>query len=183
MALRQAARLTGATDVHFAVLIHDLGKGTTPQAEWPRHIAHEHRGKKLVERVCKRLRAPNLHRDLALKVCEYHTHSHRALELRGKTILKLLNATDALRRPDRFEAFLLACEADARGRLGLEEREYPQADYLRQALRITSEVTAAQFAQEGLTGKALGDAISIERVRRLEDLRRNEQRSSPTDRN
>ena len=67
-------------------------------------------------------------------MCQYHTHCHRALELRGKTLLKLLNATDALRRPDRFEAFLLACEADARGRLGLEQRDYPQADYLRQAL-------------------------------------------------
>ena len=131
MALQQAALLTPATDVRFALLLHDLGKGTTPRAEWPRHIAHEHRGLKLVERVCQRLKAPGQHRELALKVCEYHTLCHRALALRGKTLLKLLNATDALRRPERFEAFLLACEADARGRKGLEQRDYPQADFLR----------------------------------------------------
>ena len=171
MALQQAVALTTATDVRFAVLIHDLGKGTTPSAEWPRHIAHEHRGLKLVDKVCKRLKAPALHRELALKVCEFHTHCHRALELRGKTLLKLFNATDALRRPDRFEAFLLACEADARGRKGLEQRDYPQADYLRRALASAREVTAAPFAQQGVTGKALGESINTERVRRLESLR------------
>ena len=171
MTLQQAARLTTATDVRFALLVHDLGKGSTPAAEWPRHIAHEHRGLKLVKGVCKRLKAPGQHRDLALKVCEYHTHCHRALELRGKTLLKLLNATDALRRPDRFEAFLLACEADARGREGLEQRRYPQADYLRRALHIAQHVTAARFDGQGLEGKALGEAITAERVRQLDELR------------
>ena len=127
MALQQAAALSADTDVRFAVLLHDLGKGTTPQAEWPRHLRHEQRGVQLVEQVCQRLRAPRRHSELARAVCLYHTLCHRALELRGKTLLKLLTATDALRRPDRFEAFLLACEADARGRLGLEQRDYPQA--------------------------------------------------------
>ena len=172
MALQQAALLTPATDVRFALLLHDLGKGTTPRAEWPRHIAHERRGLKLVEQVCQRLKAPGQYRELALKVCEYHTHCHRALELRGKTLLKLLNATDALRRPERFEAFLLACEADARGRKGLEQRDYPQADYLRRAQAMAQEVSAAAFSEQGLQGKALGEAIAAERVRRLEALRR-----------
>ncbi|MCB1730087.1 MAG: multifunctional CCA addition/repair protein [Halieaceae bacterium] len=172
MALQQAALLTPATDVRFALLLHDLGKGTTPRAEWPRHIAHERRGLKLVEQVCQRLKAPGQHRELAVKVCEYHTHCHRALELRGKTLLKLLNATDALRRPERFEAFLLACEADARGRKGLEQRDYPQADYLRCAQAMAQEVSAAAFSEQGLQGKALGEAIAAERVRRLEALRR-----------
>ncbi len=172
MALQQAVVLSSSTDVRFAVLIHDLGKGTTPRAEWPRHIAHEHRGIKLVDAVCQRLKAPNQFRDLARKVCQYHTHCHRALELRGKTILKLLTVTDALRRPQRFEAFLLACEADARGRLGFEQRDYPQADYLRRALSITQSVTAAQFAGDGLEGKAIGEAINAERVRLLGVLRR-----------
>ena len=104
-------------------------------------------------------------------MCEYHTHCHRALELRGTTILKLFNATGALRRPERFEAFLLACEADSRGRLGFEDRDYPQTDYLRRALTIAREVTAAEFAGQGLEGKALGEAINAERVRRLEQLR------------
>lgn len=171
MALQQAVLLSSATDVRFAVLIHDLGKGTTPEKDWPRHIAHEERGVKLVQNACKRLRAPNQHRDLALKVCQYHTHCHRALELRGKTVLKLLNVTDALRRPDRFEAFLLACEADARGRLGLEQRDYPQANYLRRALSIAQGVTAADFTAQGIQGKALGEAINAERVSLLEELR------------
>jgi tRNA nucleotidyltransferase (CCA-adding enzyme) len=171
MALQQAALLTPATDVRFAVLIHDLGKGSTPPAQLPRHIAHEHRGLKLVDKVCKRLKVPGQHRELALKVCEYHTHCHRALELRGKTLLKLLNVTDALRRPDRFEAFLLACEADARGRKGLEQRSYPQADYLRRALGIAREVTAGLFSGQGVEGKALGEAISAERAARLDALR------------
>ena len=87
MSLEQAVLLSPDTDVRFAVLIHDLGKGTTPQDEWPRHIAHEHSGLKLVKDVCQRLKVPNQHRDLALKVCEFHTHCHRALELRGKTLL------------------------------------------------------------------------------------------------
>jgi len=171
MALQQAVLLSSAADVRFAVLIHDLGKGTTPQAEWPRHVAHEHRGRKLVERVCGRLRVPNHFRELALQVCEFHTLCHRALELRGATLLKLLARTDALRRPERFEAFLHACEADARGRKGLESRAYPQADYLRDALAVAREVKAADFAESGLSGKALGAAIEAERVHRLEALR------------
>ena len=169
MSLQQAVKLGGAGDVRFAVLLHDLGKGITPEEELPRHIAHEFRGTKLVKAACKRLKAPNQYRDLALKACEYHLHSHRAMELRGKTLLKLLNATDALRRPDRFEAFLLACEADARGRLGLEDKPYPQGRYLREAREIVMEVTAGLFP--GVEGKALGQAIAEKRVRRLDEFR------------
>jgi tRNA nucleotidyltransferase (CCA-adding enzyme) len=169
MTLQQAVKLGGGQDVRFAVLLHDLGKGITPKEELPRHIAHEFRGIKLVKAACKRLKAPNQYRDLALKACEYHLHSHRAMELRGKTLLKLLNATDALRRPDRFEAFLLACEADARGRLGLEEAPYPQGDYLRQAREIAMGVSAGMFP--GVEGRELGEAIAEERIGRLEDFR------------
>lgn len=171
MALQQAAMLSPATDVRFAVLLHDLGKGMTPDADWPRHIAHEHRGLPLVKRACQRLKAPGAYRELALKVSEYHTHCHRALELRGKTLLKLFNATGALRSADRFEAFLLACEADARGRKGLEQREYPQADYLRHALAVAKTVTAADFKEQGVHGKALGEAIKAKQVQRLDTLR------------
>ena len=171
MVLQQAAKLSQHTDVRFAALMHDLGKGTTPEAEWPRHIGHEKRGLKLVDAVCKRLKVPNRHRDLARKACEYHAHCHRSLELRGETILKLLNATDALRNPDRFEVFLLACEADARGRTGFEARDYPQADYLRGALAIARGVTAADVEAEGLSGRELGEAIRREQIARLEDNR------------
>ena len=169
MSLQQAVKLGGSEDVRFAVLLHDLGKGITPEEELPRHIAHEFRGIKLVKAACKRLKAPNQYRDLALKACEYHLHSHRAMELRGKTLLKLLSATDALRRPDRFEAFLLACEADARGRLGLEDKPYPQGGYLREAREIALGVTAGLFP--GVEGKALGEAIADERVLRLDSYR------------
>ena len=124
-----------------------------------------------VDRLSRRLKSPNRHRALAIAVCEFHTHCHRALELRGKTLLKLLNASDALRRPDRFEAFLAACEADARGRLGLEDRPYPQADYLRAARSAAAAVTAASFLDQGLEGPALGEAINGERIRRLDGLR------------
>jgi tRNA nucleotidyltransferase (CCA-adding enzyme) len=169
--LEQAVALSADTDVRFAVLLHDLGKGTTPPSEWPRHIAHEHRGLELVQAVCDRLRPPRRYVELARAVCQYHTLCHQALELRGKTLLKLLTATDALRRPERFQAFLLACEADARGRLGLEDRDYPQAEYLRRALSTAASVSASQFADQALSGKALGRAINDARVAALEALR------------
>jgi len=171
MVLQQAARLSPRTEVRFAALLHDLGKATTPEAELPRHIAHESRGLPLVKQVCTRLKAPNRHRDLALRVCELHLLCHRAQELRGKTLLKLLRGTGALRQPQEFEWFLQTCEADARGRLGLENRPYPQADYLRRASAAAQAVTAAPFAAQGITGKALGEAISAEQIHRLEALR------------
>jgi len=168
MCLEQAVKLNAGTEVRFAVLVHDLGKALTPAAELPRHIAHEQRGLKPVRAVCERLKAPNSYRELALAVCEYHLHCHRALELRGKTLLKLMRGTGALRQPERFEAFLLACEADARGRAGLEDRPYPQADYLRTALLAARAVTAQPFTAQGLTGKAIGAAMEQEQVRVLE---------------
>ncbi len=171
MTLRQAVALGADSEVRFAVLVHDLGKGATPPAEWPRHIRHEARGVKLIEQLCRRLRVPTRHSELARTVCAQHTLCHRALELRGKTVLKLLTATDALRRADRFECFLLACEADARGRLGLEQRDYPQADYLRRAREVALGVNAAQFRDSGLSGRELGEAIAAQRVKLLEALR------------
>lgn len=171
MVLQQAAQLSPDTDVRFAALLHDLGKGLTPEAQWPRHIAHEQRGLALVRAVCERLRAPNQYRELALQVCEYHLLCHRAPELRGKTLLKLLRDTGALRQPARFESFLLACEADARGRQGLESQPYPQADYLRRALATARAITAASFIEQGISGRALGDAIAREQARQLDALR------------
>ena len=128
MVLTQSAALSRDSRVVFAALVHDLGKGVTPTEILPSHRAHEHAGLPLVAAVCDRLKVPNAHRQLALSVCEYHLLVHRARELRGATLLKMLEATGALRDQERFEHFLIACEADSRGRLGFEDRSYPQAD-------------------------------------------------------
>jgi tRNA nucleotidyltransferase (CCA-adding enzyme) len=126
MVLEQAVRLDADPEVRFAALVHDLGKGTTPPAEWPRHHGHEERSVALIEAMAARLRVPTGYRDLAVIVARYHGIVHRALELRPGTILDFLERSDAFRRPARFAQALLACEADARGRTGFESRPYPQ---------------------------------------------------------
>ena len=159
LVLTQAARLSPDPEVRFAALVHDLGKGTTPKEEWPRHIAHETRGVPLVKALCKRLRIPNHFRDLALLVTEFHLHYHRAAELRPETLLKLLRRTDALRRPGRFEQFILACEADSRGRWGFEDAHFEQPDILRRVRDAAAAVDSRELSEQGLKGKALGEAL------------------------
>lgn len=167
MALRQAALLSPKAEVRFAVLGHDLGKGTTPPRHWPRHTGHEERGVALVRELCQRLGAPNRFRDLAGAVARYHGLCHRSLDLRPGTVVRLLEGVDAFRRGERFEDFLLACEADARGRLGLELDPYPQAAWLRDAWRAALTVDAAALAARGLAGAALGTALREERARAI----------------
>ena len=133
MVLDQAARMSPDPKVRFAALVHDLGKGTTPPAEWPSHRGHEERSVALIDALCERLRVPGDYRDLSVIVARYHGNVHRAFELRPKTILEILEKTDAFRRPERFSQALLACEADSRGRLGLEAVAYPQRTYLQAA--------------------------------------------------
>ncbi len=164
MVLRQAARLSDDTRVRFAALTHDLGKGTTPRSEWPKHIGHEQRTVKLLRTMCERLRVPNDHRELAEIVARDHGRCHRAMEMRANTIINLLEACDAFRRPERFELFLLACEADARGRLGMEQRDYPQAELLRRALQLAAAVKVADLDTEGLSGPAIGARLHQARV-------------------
>jgi tRNA nucleotidyltransferase (CCA-adding enzyme) len=171
MVLEQAARLSDDIAVRFAALVHDLGKATTPKDKWPSHPGHEARSVKLVRRLSERLRVPNECRDLGLIAAEYHTHCHRALELRASTLLKVLTQTDAFRRPGRFEQFLLACEADSRGRTGFEERAYPQADYFRGALTAASAIETGDLNGSGLTGAAIGKAIGERRLAALRDYR------------
>lgn len=148
MVLDQAELLSSALEVRFAALTHDLGKGTTPKRDLPSHPGHEARGVRLIREMANRLPVPNTCRDLGVMVAELHTHCHRALELRDKSILKVLEKTDAFRRPGRFEQFLLACEADARGRGGLEDRRYPQADFLRGAFAAASAVDSGAIAKQ-----------------------------------
>jgi len=165
--LEQAARHNQPLTVRWACLLHDLGKGLTPEEEWPRHIAHEHRGLKAIKAVNQRFKVPRDCQELALLVGEYHTHGHRALELKASTLLELLQRFDVYRRPQRFEEFIAACEMDARGRLGLEERDYPQAAYLRGAADAARAVAVQPLVEKGFTGQGLGEAIKRERLNAL----------------
>jgi tRNA nucleotidyltransferase (CCA-adding enzyme) len=163
MVIDQAEPLSGELDVRFAALVHDLGKATTSKSDLPSHPGHEQRGRKLIRKLAERLPVPRDCRDLGLIVAEFHTHCHRAFELRGSTIVKVLEKADAFRRPKRFERYLLVCEADARGRTGLEDRDYPQANYLRGAFDVASGVDAASIATEN-QGADIAAAIRRARV-------------------
>ncbi|MFQ5487223.1 MAG: multifunctional CCA addition/repair protein [Gammaproteobacteria bacterium] len=169
MVLEQACRLSPDSRVRFAALVHDVGKGLTPAEQWPHHIGHEAHGAALIEAMAQRLRISKAYRDLACLVARYHTHCHRAAELRPATLLDTLLALDALRRPQRLEQFLLACEADARGRLGFEERPYPQADILRRALHAMRSVEPRNLLAAGLQGPALADELRRRRIRAIAD--------------
>lgn len=160
MVVKVAAALSPLAMVRFAALVHDLGKADTPRAKWPRHAGHEVQSVQRVMELCARLRIPNEFRDLAVLAARHHGVVHRALELRAATIVDLFTHTDALRRPERFEQFLLACEADARGRKGLENRDYPQGSYLLRALAAAREVVL-----DGEELQAEGSQIA-ERLRR-----------------
>jgi tRNA nucleotidyltransferase (CCA-adding enzyme) len=164
LVLGQAARLSPDTRVRFAALVHDLGKGTTPAEQWPSHHAHEQRGVALVEALCERLRCPTEYRDLARLVARYHGVYHRAEELRPATFIKTLEALDAFRRPERVEQFLLACEADSRGRPGYEERAFAQPGLFRQAFAAARAVQARDVMAEGVAGKAIGERLHRARV-------------------
>ena len=165
MVLQQACRLSDDTEVRFAALMHDLGKGVTPVSEWPHHIEHEARGAKIVLDVCKRLRIPNEYRDLAERTARFHLHYHRALELKPSTIVKTLEQLDAFRKPQRFEKFLLASEADARGRPGHENSLFPQGDFFRKAFIAAQDVDTQALVQQGYSNKELADKIREERTR------------------
>jgi tRNA nucleotidyltransferase (CCA-adding enzyme) len=172
MVAEQAAKLSDDPVVRFAALTHDLGKGTTPPSEWPRHIAHEQRGVALVEALCDRLKIPNAYRELAILVSRYHLDAHRVTELRDNTLLEILERLDAFRRPARFEQWVLACEADARGRKGLENREYPQADLLRRARDTVAKVTLDPAERDGLDGPKIAEKLRNARLAALASQRR-----------
>ena len=171
MALREAVKLGGGVAVRFAVLMHDLGKGVTPADKLPSHHGHEDAGVALVEQLAARLRVPNHLRELAVMTARYHTHVHRASELRADTVLKTLEGCDALRRPERFEDFLLACESDARGRKGLEMRDYPQRQYFAAARTAVAAVILTPEERTGLSGEQIGQELRKRRVAAIETLK------------
>jgi tRNA nucleotidyltransferase (CCA-adding enzyme) len=148
MVIDYAASKNYSLAVRFAALTHDLGKGTTPPEEWPRHIGHEARSVKLVQDLCERIKVPNDVRDLALLVARYHGDVHRAAELRAATIANMLQSVDAYRKPERFEEFLQACSCDFHGRPGYAEKPYPQAERLREAADAARSVDAGAIAAE-----------------------------------
>jgi len=162
--LHQAALHRQPLSVRWACLLHDLGKGLTPEEEWPRHIAHEQKGLKAIKAVSLRFKVPRDCQELALLVGQYHTHGHRALELKPSTVLDLLQSFDVYRRPQRFEEFIVACEMDARGRKGFEDRSYPQADYLRGAALAARQVAVQPLLDKGYQGQELGEALKRERL-------------------
>jgi tRNA nucleotidyltransferase (CCA-adding enzyme) len=145
MCLDQAVQLSDDAAVRFAVLMHDVGKGLTPEDNWPHHYGHEKLGARSIEAACQRLRVPTGYAELARLTSLYHTHCHRAAELKPLTLLRTLDALDAFRRPQRLAQFLLACEADARGRTGFENRPYPQAGIFRRAWQHASAISVPEL--------------------------------------
>lgn len=170
MVLDQAARLTNNTQVRFAALVHDLGKGTTPANILPAHHGHEHRSVELVKQVSQRLRIPNHYRDLAIIVARYHGCYHRVIEMKASTIMEKLRAIDAFRRPARFEQFLLACEADARGRTGLEGIQPPQTQQMREMYQAAASIDVQPLIK-GLKGASAALAIKREQIEKIEAVR------------
>jgi len=171
MAVERAARLSDDPKIRFCALVHDLGKGTTSPDILPRHIGHEERGIPLVHEVCDRLRIPNDYRELAIPVTRLHLLCHKAFELRPVTILKIFRAADAFRKPERFEPFLLAVEADARGRKGFEESPYVQGAWLRALMQELQTVTTREILAEGITGPAVGEALDKKRIEIIKNFK------------
>ena len=160
-----AARIApGDALVGWCALVHDLGKGITPQAQLPRHDGHETSGLPLVQALSERLKVPAEFAAMGAHACRYHLDVHRALELRAGTVVSLFDALDLWRKPARLDVLLAACEADKRGRLGQSDAPYPQASYLRDCHAAARAVTAAPFVAQGLTGDAIGAAMHEARV-------------------
>jgi tRNA nucleotidyltransferase (CCA-adding enzyme) len=172
MVLDQSARIAAPLPVRFACLCHDLGKGTTPPELWPRHLGHEARSVELARAMCSRLKVPTDCAQLAELVAREHGNVHASAKLDATALMRLLERCDALRRPQRFEAALLACECDARGRLGLEDQAYPQRARLSGVLALARAVDSAAVssaaAARGLRGAAVGDALRHARIHAIE---------------
>ena len=167
-----ACELSVETTVRFAALVHDLGKGVTPRDQWPRHVGHEQAGVRVIGQMCERLKVPTEHRELGQLVSREHQRIHRAAELRDTTVLEVLEAADAFRRPERFDKLLLACEADARGRgPELRAQSYPQAQSFRDCFRAAAAVKLDVDVMQQLAGPAIAQALRVARVAAIRDVR------------
>lgn len=170
MVTKQAVLLSDSLPVRFAAQVHDLGKGVTPPSEWPSHKLHCHTGLKIIESLCDRIRVPNEFRDLALAVCAQHSNIHRADELKPTTKLKVLGLLDVWRKPERLEQVLLCCEADHRGRLGLEEKPYPQRDIFLRAYQAALSVEVQAVIRDGFQGKQIKEELDKRRIQAISEV-------------
>ena len=169
MVLQAAVELSTDPLIRFAALVHDLGKACTPMNEWPSHHGHEERGVAVIECLCQRLRIPVEYRTFAVMVSRVHLNIHRLFELQPKTIVKILEQTDAFRRPQRFEQLLIVCQADA---LGVGRKvNYQQGVYWRILLEECNKITAQNLIQQGYQGEAIKLGLHQQRVDCVERLK------------
>lgn len=171
MVAQQAAMLSSEVSVRFAAQVHDLGKGVTPESEWPSHKMHCHTGLKLIKQVCKRLKVPNECRDLALLVCQHHSNIHRTLELKPATALKLLNQMDVWRKPERFQQILLCCQADHQGRKGLEHLSYLPKEVMTQYFQAANAIDVQSIIAQGFQGKTIREELDRQRIQVITQLK------------
>ncbi|MCJ8319095.1 MAG: multifunctional CCA addition/repair protein [Colwellia sp.] len=179
MVLKQSVLLTNnieklavpKTAIRFAALCHDLGKGLTQSDKWPSHHGHEKAGLPLVEKIAAELKIPNQYKQLALKVCEHHLHCHKAFQLKSSTLLKIFNQLDVWRKPEEFDGFIIACKADFLGRLGFENRPYPQELYLKDAMTAARKVSAKVFVEQGLKGIEIKEAMTKSRLNAIKEVK------------
>ncbi|MGS0681333.1 multifunctional CCA addition/repair protein [Shewanella sp. 125m-7] len=164
MVLEQAAKLSKDNAVRFAALVHDLGKALSPKEHLPKHHGHGQKGLALIKALCLRIRIPNEYRDLALLVSDQHQNIHKITELRADTIVKLFDKADFWRKPQRLEQLLIACEADSKGRTGLELTPYPQANCLRLCFTAASAVEVKSIIAQGHIGAAIREQLNIARI-------------------
>ncbi|MUJ38488.1 multifunctional CCA addition/repair protein [Aliivibrio fischeri] len=169
MVAQQAAVLSQDSPIRFAAQVHDLGKGVTPESEWPSHKLHCHTGIKLIKRLCDRVRVPNDYRDLALLVCEHHSNIHRAAELRAQTFIKIFDKMDVWRKPERLAPILLCCQADHAGRLGLETQPYPQKQRFEAAFDAAKKVEVKEVVAAGFKGPEIREELSKRRIEAVKD--------------
>ena len=183
LVLKQAVNLTennpilNKSAVRFAAICHDLGKALTPQNILPHHYGHEQAGIKPTRTLCKRLKVPSYFQELAELTCEFHTHIHKAFELRAETVITLFNRFDVWRKPQRFQEFLQVCLADTRGRTGFENKDYPQIDYINQLLQAANEVDVQQVIADGFEKQEIRNELTKRRILAVKQTKTNYQKN------
>ena len=183
LVLKQAVNLTennpilNKSAVRFAAICHDLGKALTPQNILPHHYGHEQAGIKPTRSLCKRLKVPSYFQELAELTCEFHTHIHKAFELRAETVITLFNRFDVWRKPQRFKEFLQVCLADTRGRTGFENKDYPQIDYINQLLQAANEVDVQQVIADGFEKQEIRNELTKRRILAVKQTKTNYQKN------